>query len=312
MMILSGENKMISHMNGVWTALVTPMKSSGELDLAAFRNIIQNQLAAGVAGVIPGGTTGESPTLSIEEKKTLIRIALDECKGSKIKVFAGTGSNNTAETVELSRWASDQGVHGVLVVTPYYNKPSQNGLESHFFKIAEQIDCEIMLYNVPGRTGVSFTAEAIAKLAAHPRITSIKEASGSIAFIGEIFDTLIITQQKLEVLSGDDVTFLPSLAAGAVGVVSVSSNLFPRGMVALHQAFERGDTKEALRIHQYYYPLFRDLFVESNPVPIKIAMAHTGWCEPNVRLPLAPLMANNAKKLQYSLKRCGIEHGRAL
>lgn len=210
-------------MRGVYTALITPFDSRGGLDLAAFRKVLQDQKDAGISGVIPCGTTGETPTLTIDEKKKLITTAIETLKGSGVKVIAGTGGNNTAETVELSRWASDQGVDGLLVVTPYYNKPSQAGMEAHFKAVADSVRCEVMLYNVPGRTGVSLTAATVAKLAAHPRIRSLKEATGNVVFTSEIIDTLKASGVSMDILSGDDATYLPLLSVGAAGVVSVAS-----------------------------------------------------------------------------------------
>jgi 4-hydroxy-tetrahydrodipicolinate synthase len=293
-------------MRGVWTALITPFTEDRKLDLNSYRKILRDQVEAGVAGVIPCGTTGESPTLSVEEKKTLILTALSELKGTNVQVVAGTGTNDTQETIELSRWADQQGVHGVLVVTPYYNKPSQFGLEAHYRAIAESISCEVIAYNVPGRTGVSLTPETISKLATHPRIRTLKEATGNVAFTSEIIDLLSLKNVHLDILSGDDATYLPLLGIGAVGVISVASNLFPGPMVQLQRATETGKWEEARKIHVQYYPLFRDLFVESNPVPIKYAMAYAGWCNPQVRPPLAALTESNLQKLEASLIRCGI------
>jgi 4-hydroxy-tetrahydrodipicolinate synthase len=299
-------------MRGVFTALVTPFDSRNELDLAAFKRILEDQRDAGVAGVIPCGTTGETPTLSTDEKKKLIRTTLDTLKGSGIKVFAGTGSNDTAKTIELSRWAAEQGVDGLLIVTPYYNKPTQAGLENHFRAVADAVTCPIMLYNVPGRTGVSLTPETIVKLSSHPRITSLKEATGNVTFTSEVLDQLAVAGRKMDVLSGDDGIFLPMLAAGASGVVSVASNLFPRAMIAIQKHFESGNVAEAQRTHLRYYPLFRDLFIESNPVPVKHAMMFAGLCEQPVRSPLAPLSPASVEKLQASLRRCGVEKGSRL
>jgi 4-hydroxy-tetrahydrodipicolinate synthase len=299
-------------MRGVWTALVTPFNSSDELDLGSFKKILRDQRDAKVTGVIPCGTTGESPTLSIAEKKKLIETALTELKGSGVKVIAGTGSNSTRETLEFSRWASDAGVDGVLVVTPYYNKPSPAGLESHFRAVADAVKCEVMLYNVPGRTGVSLTAATIASLAAHPRIRSIKEATGNVAFTSEILDALSLKKVSMDIVSGDDATYLPLLSVGAVGVVSVASNLFPRAMGTILSAMERDDLKAARETHQRFYPLFRDLFVESNPGPIKYAMHVAGFCDPRMRAPLAPLSASSLETLRASLARCGVEKGKPL
>jgi len=299
-------------MRGVWTALITPFNSSNELDLPAFRKILKDQRDAGVAGVVPCGTTGETPALSVAEKKTLIRVTLEEMKGSGVGVMAGTGSNSTAETIEFSKWASDQGVDSILVVTPYYNKPSQAGLEAHFRAVTESVNCDVVLYNVPGRTGVSLNVDTIVRLASLPKIRAIKEATGNVAFTCEIIDQLNVHRETLTVLSGDDATFLPMLSVGAQGVISVSSNLFPRAMVAIQKAAEQGNLTEAMRLHKHFYPLFRDLFVESNPVPIKEAMAHAGFCGNSVRAPLAPLSEASQKKLDASLKQCGVVSGRPL
>jgi 4-hydroxy-tetrahydrodipicolinate synthase len=299
-------------MRGVYTALVTPFDSKNQLDLDAFKRILDDQKNAGIAGVIPCGTTAESPTLSKDEKKKLILTALEQLKGSGVKVLAGTGSNDTAETVEFSRWASDQGVDGLLVVTPYYNRPSQAGLDAHFSAVADAVQCPIMLYNVPGRTGVSMTAETIVRLARHPKITALKEASANLSLTSEILDRLQSAGSKMTVLSGDDATFLPFLSVGAHGVVSVVSNLFPRNMVAIQKHFEAGKIADAIALHQRFHPLFRDLFIETNPVPIKYAMAAVGWCDARVRLPLVSLSSESVEKVNAGLKRCGVTRGVAL
>ncbi len=296
-------------MQGVWTALITPFNEKNEIDLPAFKKILQDQIQAGVSGVIPCGTTGESPTLSTAEKKTLILTTLQEVKGTGLKVGAGTGSNNTAESIEFSVWASQQGVDAVLLVSPYYNKPSQAGLEAHFRAIADAIQCEVILYNVPGRTGVSMTAETIVSLASHPRIRSIKETTGNVAFTSELLRELSLNDCKMDILSGDDVLFLPLLSIGAVGVISVASNLFPRAMIALHQAVKTGQQEEALRLHNQYYPLFRDLFIDANPIPIKHAMSVMERCHSRVRLPLVTLSEKKAKTLESALIQCKIYPG---
>ncbi|MGZ3698013.1 MAG: 4-hydroxy-tetrahydrodipicolinate synthase [Bdellovibrionota bacterium] len=299
-------------MRGVYTALVTPFNSKNEIDLPAYKKLLQDQKSARVTGVIPCGTTGETPTLTPTEKRHLIMTALEELKGSGVKVIAGTGTNSTAESVEFSKWASDQGVDGVLIVTPYYNKPSQAGLEAHYRAIADAVLCDVILYNVPGRTGVSFTAQTVANLAAHPRMRTIKEATGNVAFTSEILDTLAMTKRSMDVLSGDDATYLPLMAVGAAGVISVASNLFPRGMVAIQEALESGRLEDARKLHAKWYPLFRDLFIESNPGPIKHAMQFAGMCDARVRAPLAPIAGASAEKLEASLKRCGVEKGKPL
>jgi 4-hydroxy-tetrahydrodipicolinate synthase len=296
-------------MNGVFTALITPFNSRGEVDLKSFSAIIEDQVAAGVAGIVPCGTTGEAPTLNKEEKKALILAAIEVCKKTSVKVIAGTGSNDTKETVEFSRWASDQGAHGVLVVTPYYNKPSQQGMVEHFLAVAKEIHCELVLYNVPGRTGVSLSARTICDLAEHPRITTIKEASGNTAFTSEILDCVRAHNRKIDILSGDDATYLPLLSIGACGVISVASNLFPRAMVSLQNTYEKGDIFAASEIHRKYFPLFRDLFIDSNPVPIKYAMNFAGFSGSQVRKPLMEMGAENLEQLRASLAHCGIKLG---
>ena len=296
-------------MQGVWTALITPFLVDGSIDLASFKRILRDQVDAGVTGVIPCGTTGESPTLSLKEKQTLIETCLQELKGTGVRVIAGTGSNDTRSTIEFSQWADRLGVDGVLVVTPYYNKPSQAGLEAHFNAIASELKCEMVLYNVPGRTGVSLSAETVCRLAQHPKIRTLKEATGNVALSSEILHQIKTQRLSLDILSGDDATYLPLLSIGAHGVISVASNLFPRAMVRIQKLMEKGDIKKASEIHQQYYPLFRDLFIESNPVPIKAAMATAGWCQSHVRLPLAALQKNHFDRLQESLALCKIEKG---
>lgn len=296
-------------MRGVYTALITPFDSRNELDLVSYRKILADQKDAGVSGVIPCGTTGESPTLTLSEKKLLIQTALEALKGSNVKVLAGTGSNNTSESVELSAWASDQGVDGVLVVAPYYNKPSQDGLEAHFRAIADAVKCEVMLYNVPGRTCSTIDPVTITRLAAHPRIRSLKEASADMGLISELLERVSDSGRSLDILSGDDATYLASLSVGSVGVVSVASNLLPRAMVSIQRQMDQGNPREALAIHRRYFPLFRDLFVETNPVPIKMAMELAGFSHSRVRLPLVPMSAAHSRILQASLGRCGVAEG---
>lgn len=296
-------------MQGVFTALVTPFDSSNNIDWGAFTRLVQDQVSAGVDGLVVCGSTGETPTLSLEEKKALILAAQKELRGSPVRLIVGTGTNNTAESLDFSKWASDQGVSAVMLVTPYYNKPSQKGLETHFLQIADAVSCEVILYNVPGRTGVSLGAETIAKLAKHEKIRTIKEATGNLMFASEILDLQRGFSRPIEILSGDDGTFLPLLSIGAVGVISVASNLFPRKMVALWKAFRAGDLAKAAQLHQHYYPLFRDLFIETNPVPVKYALEKRGLCSARVRMPLVELSASSIEALDRSLRVCQIERG---
>lgn len=296
--------------HGVWTALVTPFAADGSLDLDAYRRIVRAQVAAKVAGVVPCGTTGESPTLSREERRALIQACVEETKGTATRVMAGTGSNDTEETIELTREAESLGASAALVVAPYYNKPSQDGLLAHFRAVADAVKIPIVLYNVPGRTGVAISAKTIAELAAHPRINAIKEATGDLTFQSEVMDQLALAGRKLDLLSGDDLTYLAFLAQGGHGVVSVASNLAPRALVDLQSAFDFGDWKRARGLHERLYPLFRDLFIESNPAPIKHAMARAGICPAAMRAPLAPMSAKNIQTLETTLERAGIAKGR--
>jgi 4-hydroxy-tetrahydrodipicolinate synthase len=297
-------------LSGVWTAIITPFTETNQLDLDAFRLILADQKAAGIRGVVVCGTTGESPTLSLSEKKLLIQTALQELKGSSLGVLAGTGSNDTQDTVEFSKWASQTGVTGLLLVTPYYNKPTQKGLIDHFSTVADQVDCPIMLYNVPGRTGVSLLPETIVTLARHPKIRAIKEASGNVSLTSDILDLLTSSKLEMTVLSGDDATFLPLLAVGASGVVSVASNLFPRGVQKIYSDFFADRPIAAMKLHQKYYPLFRDLFIESNPGPIKASMAYAGWCNEQLRAPLSQMNPLHLDQLKKSLVQCEIKDQR--
>jgi 4-hydroxy-tetrahydrodipicolinate synthase len=290
-------------LRGVWTALVTPFESnSKKIDWASYRRLLKQQEDAGVRGVIACGTTGESPTLSLEEKKELIQFTLEELNGTKVQVGAGTGSNNTQESVEFSHWASEEGVSAVLVVTPYYNKPTQIGLQKHFEEVADSVHCPVILYNVPGRTGCSLEISTILKLSAHPKIRALKEATGNVAFTSEILAELARNSLDLEILSGDDATFFPLLCVGAHGTISVASHVAPKQMVEIGQAVAQGDLEAGQRIHKSLFPLFRDLFIESNPSPVKFALSEMGICGPTVRSPLVELTEANKIKLKSTIQ----------
>lgn len=290
-------------MYGIFTALVTPFNQNNEIDLAAFRKILRAQAAAGITGVIPSGSTGESPTLSLDEKKTLVLTALEELKGTGVKVLAGTGTNDTARSVEFSKWADEKGVDGVLLVSPYYNRPTQAGLEAHFSAIADAIQCEVMLYNHPGRSGVTISAETLVKLSKHPRIRTLKESSGSVTAVSEFIDALAQSKTQLDVLAGDDAAFLPFSSVGAMGLVSVSSNLIPAEMMKIYHLLTSNKWDEAKKLHQHYFPLFRDLFIDPNPVGIKWAMEYAGYCNARTRLPLTPITDAAKAKLKATLQR---------
>jgi 4-hydroxy-tetrahydrodipicolinate synthase len=283
---------------GTFTALVTPFRN-GAIDAAAFEKLIENQIAGGVTGVVAVGTTGESPTLSHEEREELIRLAVTTAK-KHCQVLAGTGSNATQHAVADTKRAEKLGADGALLVAPYYNKPSQEGLFRHFKTVADATSLPIMLYNIPGRCGVDIGPDTVTRLAKEcSNIVSIKEASGSVERVSELRARL---PDSVTILSGDDSLTLPFMSVGAVGVVSVASNLFPQEVVALVRAFESGDTKSAMNLHRRMFPLFKDLFIEPNPVPIKTALGWRGMISGEVRLPLCEMTEANQARLRKTLE----------
>lgn len=275
---------------GLTVALVTPF-TKGEVDEARLERLVERQLDAETDAVSPCGTTGEAPTLLDAEHATVVRRVVRAARG-RMAVLAGTGSNDTRHAVALTRAAADAGASGALVVTPYYNRPGQEGLLEHFRMVAGATDLPIVLYNVPSRTGCALEPETVARLAEIRNIVAIKEASGSADAVSRITALCGIT-----VLSGDDVTTLPFLAVGAKGVVSVAANVVPREMKTLLRAFERGDMKAALEIHRRLLPLFRALFLETNPIPVKAALEAMGLIDSELRLPLTPLAEPARRKL---------------
>lgn len=284
---------------GTFTALVTPFRE-GAIDFVALQNLIESQIAAGIDGIVAVGTTGESPTLTHQEREEVIRSVV-QTANKRCLVLAGTGSYSTKEAIEAARAAQRLGVDGALVVAPYYNKPSQEGLFRHFEAIAQSTDLRIMLYNIPGRCGVDIVAETTARLAgACPSIVSIKEASGSVDRISELRTRL---PENFTILSGDDALTLPFLSVGAVGVVSVASNLLPGEICELVGAFTAGNLKRAEQMHRKLYWLFKDLFIEPNPVPIKTALAWRGIISPEVRLPLCEMTTSNQDRLRRTLEQ---------
>jgi 4-hydroxy-tetrahydrodipicolinate synthase len=283
---------------GTFTALVTPFRNSA-IDIAAFEKLIENQIAAGISGVVAVGTTGESPTLSHEERQELMRLAIATAK-KRCQVLAGTGSNATQHAVADTKTAEKLGADGALLVAPYYNKPNQEGLFRHFKTIADATALPIMLYNIPGRCGVDIVPDTVARLAKECRnIVSIKEASGSVERVSELRARL---SESVTILSGDDSLTLPFMSVGAVGVVSVASNLFPAEVCALVRAYESGDAKSALNLHRKMFPLFKDLFIEPNPVPVKTALGWRGAMSGEVRLPLCEMSEANQTRLRRTLE----------
>jgi len=284
---------------GTFTALVTPFRESA-IDFTALRNLIESQIAAGIDGIIAVGTTGESPTLTHDERKGVIRCAI-ETANKRCLVLAGTGSYSTREAIAATEEAEKLGVDGALLVSPYYNKPSQEGLFRHFSAIAKSTPLRLMLYNIPGRCGVDIAAETVARIQSDcPNFVSIKEAGGNVDRVSELRARL---PDAFTVLSGDDGLTLPFLAAGAVGVVSVASNLLPREMCDLVDAFANGDLKRAEGLHRKLYWLFKDLFIEPNPVPIKTALSWRGTILAEVRLPLCEMSEANQARLRKTLER---------
>ena len=283
---------------GTFTALVTPFRN-GAIDFAAFEKLIENQIAAGINGIVAVGTTGESPTLSHEERQELIRLAVATAK-RRCQVLAGTGSNATRHAVADTKMAEKLGADGALLVAPYYNKPSQEGLFRHFKTIADATSLPVMLYNIPGRCGVDIDCDTVTRLANECRnIVTIKEASGSVERVSELRARL---PESFTVLSGDDSLTLPFMSVGAVGVVSVASNLFPAEVCALVRAHECGDAKLALNLHRKMFPLFKDLFIEPNPVPVKTALGWRGAMSGEVRLPLCEMSEANQVRLRRTLE----------
>ena len=286
------------NLQGVYTALATPFRN-GEVDYEALTALLERQIAGKVAGVIPVGTTGESPTLSPKEHIEVIARTV-EIVDHRCQVIAGSGANSTAEAIHLTLEAKAAGADASLQVTPYYNKPTQEGIYRHFSVIAEKSQLPVVLYNVPGRTGVPIAVETVARLSRNPLMAAVKEAGGSVDRVSAIKDVCDIT-----VLSGDDSLTLPMMAVGAAGIISVASNIIPgelSEMVALALA---GKFTEALAYHRKYYGLFRDLFIESNPIPVKAAMAMRGEIAEEYRLPLCELTPAHRETLAATLKKCG-------
>jgi 4-hydroxy-tetrahydrodipicolinate synthase len=283
---------------GTFTALVTPFRN-GEIDVAAFEKLIENQIAAGISGIVAVGTTGETPTLSHEERQELIRVSIVTAK-KRCLVLAGTGSNATQHAVADTKMAEKLGADGALLVAPYYNKPSQEGLFHHFKAIAAATSLPIVLYNIPGRCGVDIAPDTVTRLAQEcGNIVSIKEASGSVERISELRARL---PDSFTILSGDDSLTLPFMSVGAVGVVSVASNLFPGEVCALVRAYECADAKLAFNLHRKMFPLFKDLFIEPNPVPVKTALGWRGAMSGEVRLPLCEMSDANQAQLRRTLE----------
>ncbi len=281
---------------GAYTAIVTPFNRSGDVDFGKLRELIEIQVRNGIDGIVPVGTTGESPTLDYAEHEKVVETCVEVVR-KRIKVIAGTGANSTREALELTKHAQEAGADGTLQVTPYYNKPNQAGLIKHFSAVAD-LGLPTILYNIPGRCGREIEVGTVAELAKHPNIVAVKEAGGSVDRVSRTR-----ARCKIEILSGDDSLTLPMMAVGAVGVISVASNVTPKPVADMVHAALKGDWKTALELHQKYYRLFTDLFVDTNPIPVKAAMAMMGLCEEVYRLPLCETSDANKAKVRECLKQ---------
>lgn len=285
--------------HGAITALVTPF-TNGKFDEQRYRALIDTQIAKGIHGLVPCGSTGESATLSHEEHEEVIRVCVDQVK-KRVPVLAGSGSNNTTEAIALTKIAKDAGADGALLITPYYNKPTQEGLYQHYAAVAKAVDIPLILYNVPGRTGCNMLPPVLARLARDfPTIIGVKEATGSLSQGSEVIEQC---PKDFLVLSGDDFTALPLMCIGGVGVISVSSNIVPKEMADMCNAFEKGDLQEARRLHHFLFALHKAMFIETNPVPVKKALALMGQIEDEVRLPLCGMSDAHIADLSAVLQK---------
>ena len=287
---------------GTYTAIVTPFRG-GQLDEAALERLIKFQIKGGVQGIVPVGTTGESPTVNYEEHVKIVELSV-KFAARKIKVLAGTGANSTSEAIYLTQEAEKAGADGSLQVAPYYNKPTQEGLFQHFKAIAKATKLPIVLYSIPGRCGIEIAVDTVKRLAQGCKnIIGIKEAGGSCDRVSQLRAAL---GPKFEILCGDDSLTVPFMAVGADGVISVASNVAPKEVSQMVKAMARGDAKKAMALHARFYPLFKDLFIETNPTPVKAALAMMKIIEEEYRLPLVPMNPKNWEALRTTLKRCDV------
>jgi len=287
--------------SGSIVAIVTPFKD-GQVDEEAYRELIEFQIANGTSAIVPCGTTGESATLNVEEHARVIDIAL-ETVNKRVPVIAGTGGNSTSEAIELTAHAKKAGADASLQVTPYYNKPTQEGLYQHFKAIAKAVPLPQVLYNVPGRTGVNMLPETVARLAELPEVVAIKEASGN---LGQMAEIVRLAGDNITLLSGDDNVTLPSLALGGKGVISVVANIVPRDSADLIRAWEEGRVEEARAIFYRLFPLCQAMFFETNPIPVKTSLALMGRIQDEMRLPLCPMAPGNLDRLKKALTDYGL------
>ena len=286
-------------LQGCYTALVTPFRD-GHVDYQALESLVERQIAAGVSGIVPVGTTGESPTLTMEEHIDVIRFVA-ETANRRCQIIAGTGGNSTEEAIWLTKSVAEMPVDATLQVTPYYNKPSGEGLYRHFLAVAECTRLPIVLYNVPGRAGKEIPLDVVGRLASHPQVAAIKEAAGSVERVNAIRNMCDLT-----VLSGDDSLALPMMSVGATGVISVLSNVAPEAFVEMCRLAQSNDFAGALQIHRRFYPLAHDLFLEANPIPVKAALADMGLIAEEYRLPLCEMGAPAREKLRDTMRKLSL------
>lgn len=282
--------------SGSFVALVTPFKENFDIDFEAYGRLIDMQLENGTHGIVPAGCTGEAATLTHSEQKELIKFAIERIAG-RVPVVAGTGSNNTAETLDFTAYAKDAGAQGALMITPYYNKPTREGVIAHYTTVADKVDLPIMLYNVPGRTQLKMEPETIATLNEHPNIVSVKEACGSVDQVSQIRALC-----DINIMSGDDPLTLPMMAVGGSGVVSVAANVMPDKVAGLCNAFQAGDLAKAQEIHYALLPLIKALFAETNPMPVKKILAEMGLIKNVLRLPLTPMLQSKYEEIKPILQ----------
>ncbi|PIE04711.1 MAG: 4-hydroxy-tetrahydrodipicolinate synthase [Spirochaetales bacterium] len=288
--------------SGVLTALVTPFTKNGDVDFETLDRLVDFQIENGIDGLVPMGTTGESPTVSHEENMDVVERVIRRCAG-KIPVIAGTGSNSTDEAIRMTRIAKTMGADYSLQVAPYYNKPTQEGLYRHFSTIADAVDMPMVVYNIKGRTGINIQTPTLMRLASHPNIAAVKEASGDIS---QMMDVLNERPRDFTVLSGDDNLALPLTLLGGSGVISVASNIVPRYMKELIDSARKGDAEKARTMHFELLPLFKAMFLETNPIPVKYCLSRMGLMEAVWRLPLCPPSEKTAEALDAMLKKQGL------
>jgi len=285
---------------GSFVAIVTPHKSDGKIDEKRYAELIEFQIKNGTRGIVPCGCTGEAATMSPEEQKKLVGLCV-EVVNKRVPVVAGAGSNNTLEALDLTRGAKKAGADGALLITPYYNKPTPEGQFRHYEKIAKEVDIPIMLYNVPSRTGISILPATVARLSKIDNIVAIKEASGSLEQVSQILSLCDIT-----VLSGDDSNTLPMMSIGATGVVSVAANVIPKEVAEVVELALKKDYEGARKLHLKLMPIFKGLFIETNPIPVKTALSLMGKIEANWRLPLCEMTSGNLSKFKDIIKEAGL------